>query len=52
MFALLSSFVFTGAAGIAAFAVASTFRHHRARIADALQGRPLPRIRPMLRAAA
>ena len=41
MFALLSSLVFTAAAFVAVFAVASTFNHSRSRIADALLGRPL-----------
>ncbi len=52
MFALLSSFVFAGAAAIAAFAVASTFRESRSRIVDAFQGRPPERISPRWRAAA
>ena len=51
MFAMISSFVFTGAAVLAACAVASTVQESRSRIADALQGRPLSRIRPALRAA-
>lgn len=52
MFALLSSLVFAGAAALAALAVTATVRESRSRIADALQGRPLPRITPALRAAA
>ena len=52
MVVMLSSFVFTGAAVFAACAVASTFQENRSRIADALQGRPLSRIRPPLRGAA
>lgn len=52
MFALISSFVFAGAAFTAAYSVASTFRENRSRIVDALQGRPLARIRPGLPAAA
>ena len=50
MFAMLASFVFTGAVVIAACAVASTVQESRSRIADALHGRPLSR--PALRAAA
>ncbi len=52
MFALLSSFVFAGAAYVAAYAVASTFRESRSRIVDAFHGRPLARIRPLLPSAA
>ena len=52
MFAMLSSFVFVGAVYVAGFAVTSTFRESRSRITDALHGRPLPRIRMILRAAA
>ena len=52
MFAMLASFVFTGAVALAAGAVASTISESRARITDALHGRPLPRIRPAPRAAA
>jgi hypothetical protein len=52
MFAMLSSFVFTGAVVLVACAVTSTVQESRSRIADALHGRPLRRIRPMLRAAA
>ena len=52
MFALLASLVFTAAASIAVVAVASTFRQSRARIFDALQGRPLERIKPSLCASA
>lgn len=52
MFAMLSALVFTGAAYFAVFAVASTFRDSRSRVADAIRGRPLPRVRPMLRAVA
>ncbi len=50
MFALLSSFVFAGAACVAAFAVTSTLRESRSRIVDAFHGRPLERIRPLLSA--
>ena len=52
MFALLSSLVFAVAACVAATAVISTFQASRARIGDALRGRPLPRINPELLAAA
>ena len=52
MFALLASLVFTAAAAIAVFAVASTFQQSRARIVDALQGRPLKRVKPWLCASA
>jgi len=52
MFAMLASFLFTGAVVIAACAVASTIQESRSRIADALHGRPLRRIRPALHAAA
>jgi len=52
MFALISSIVFAGAAFVAAYAVTSTFQQSRSRVVDALQGRPLERIRPALRAAA
>ena len=52
MFAMLASFVFTGAVVLAACAVTATVQESRSRIADALHGRPLRRIRPTLRAAA
>jgi hypothetical protein len=52
MFAMLASFIFAGAAYVAAFAVVSTVRDSGSRIADALQGRPLARISPRLRVAA
>lgn len=52
MFAMLASLVFTAAATIAVFAAASTFRQSRARIFDALQGRPLNRVKPLLCASA
>lgn len=52
MFAMLSSFVFVGAVYVAGFAVTSTFRESRSRVTAALQGRPLPRIRFAVRAAA
>jgi hypothetical protein len=48
MFALLSSFVFAGAATIAGLSVVGTFQESRSRIVDALRGRPLPRVRPSL----
>ncbi len=52
MFALVSSFAFAGAAYLAANSVMTTFHDSRARITDALHGRPLERIRPLLRAVA
>ena len=52
MFALLSSFVFAGAACVAAYSVASTFHDNRSRVVDAFRGRPLDRVRPSLGAAA
>jgi hypothetical protein len=44
MFAMISSLVFAGAALLALFAVTSTCQASWARIADALQGRPLSRV--------
>ena len=41
MFALLGSLVFTGAALVGAFALASTVQESRSRVIDALRGRPL-----------
>lgn len=52
MFAMLASLVFTAAACTAVLCVGSTFRQNRARIVDALQGRPLKPIRPLLHASA
>ena len=52
MFAMISSLVFAGATFAAVFAVASTLQESRARIANALLGRPLPLVRPWWRAAA
>lgn len=52
MIAMLASLVFTAAALTAAMTVASTFRESRARIVDALQGRPLNRVKPLLCASA
>lgn len=52
MFAMLASLVFTAAACTAVLSVGSTFRQNRARIADALQGRPLQRVKPLLCASA
>ncbi len=52
MFAFVSSIVFAGAAYLAANSVMTTFQESRTRIADALHGRPLQRISPLLRAAA
>ena len=52
MFAMLASFVFTGAVVLAACAVTKTVQENRSRITDALHGRPLRRVRPALRAAA
>jgi hypothetical protein len=52
MFALLSSFVFVGVASVAAYAVTSTLQESRSRVVEALQGRPLERIRLALPAAA
>jgi hypothetical protein len=51
MFALLSSFAFAGAAGVAAYAVTATFNDNRSRIVDAIRGRPVP-VTPAWRAAA
>ena len=52
MFALLSSFVFAGAAGVAAYAVGATFKDSRSRIVDALRGRPVDSVTPAWHAAA
>ena len=52
MFAMISSLGFVAAAWIAGTVVHSTIQSSRSRIADALYGRPLPRISPELRAAA
>ena len=52
MFAMLASLVFTAAACTAVLSVGSTFRQNRARIVDALQGRPLQRVKPLLCASA
>ena len=52
MFAMISSLVFAGAAALAGYAVTATFQESRSRIADALKGRPLPRVRAALPAAA
>ena len=52
MIAMLASLVFTAAALTAAMTVASTFRQSRARIFDALQGRPLNRVNSSLCASA
>jgi hypothetical protein len=49
---LICSLVFAVAAAVAVFTVTSTIQGSRARIVDAFQGRPLPRVRPGLRAAA
>jgi len=51
MFAFASSIAFAGAAYLAGKSVLSTFQDNRLRIADALHGRPLPRINPVLNGA-
>ena len=52
MFAYVSSIAFAGAAYLAANSVMTTLQDNRSRIADALRGRPLERISPLLSAAA
>jgi len=49
MFALISSFVFVGAAVVGVSVIFTTYRQSGPRIADALSGRP---VTPSLRAAA
>jgi len=52
MFALVSSLAFVAAAALAGTIVVDTLRDSRRRITDALRGRPLPRLSPVLPAAA
>jgi hypothetical protein len=51
MFALVSSLAFVAAA-LAGTIVVDTLRDSRGRITDALRGRPLPRLSPVLPAVA
>jgi len=52
MFALVSSLAFVAAAALAGTIVVDTLRDSRGRITDALRGRPLPRLSPVLPAVA
>jgi hypothetical protein len=52
MFAFVSSIAFAGAAYLAGSSVLRTYSESRIRIGDALRGRPLTRVNPVLNAAA
>ena len=52
MFAFVSTIAFAGAAYLAGNCVLTTFQQSRLRIGDALRGRPLTRINPVLNGAA
>jgi len=52
MFAFVSSIAFAGAAYLAGNSVLTTFQESRLRIGDALRGRPLTRVTPVLNGAA